>query len=834
MKQRLELLVIAFVLAVFVGRARAADSLILSQAKLGNIFLSTEAVQIPLQTTGDSVAWTVNDFFGVQVAGATTPVTGNGQATISPGLGRLGYFELHATALRSGTPVASANTDFAVVAPSNVAAMHDSPFGVMTHFAQGWATDVMPLLARGGIAQFRDEQYWQNVEPTLTTPATYTFSVYQAYMAAAAASGLNPLMELDFANSNYDGGNTPYTAAGQTGYSNYGKALLAQYGSQVGAVEIWNEYNGTWCTGPATADRPTYYTQMLMNAYTTIKAARPDVQVVGGACVPVPLPWFKSLFAQGAQDYLDKLDVHPYRSIPEGVELDIAALQTLSASYNHGNGPKPIWATECGEPDFVNPGRQDMARYLVRLMTLMLSVKVERMYWYEAYDYDGYNTGLMRAPTDSLGPYVPSSAFPAYSNLVQQLYGATYVGQDKTDPRTRMYHFDNRSGSDVRVVWSSTGTAQLVLITNVPLNRIDIMGVSTVLQPTNGAIAITADNTPFYLIGPITSVLEFGRDVIVADTVLGFSDTQGTTNGSWSYLNGYIIPGTPYDPNASTLTPMTYSTTNYGYEYDSYYSYAEIDADGGHPSARLGYAVVYPVWTVRRWLSNVAATASFNGTIIRASASGDGTGAAIYVDGNLVYSALVGGAGAGATVNFSFSTPIKVGSKVDFILTPGPGIDINYDYVDFRAQISVPPASPATFAAWQQQNFTAAQFINPSISGSTAASAGDGIQNLFKYSANLAANAPGAEAVPMLGLGIVGNSTYLTLSYRKASAPTDLIFSTELNAGDLSHGPWTPGGILFGQPVSNGDGTQTITVRDVVPISPLTQARFIRLRITEQ
>lgn len=97
----------------------------------------------------------------------------------------------------------------------------------------------------GGIAQFRDEQYWQNVEPTLTTPATYTFAAYQPYMAAAAAAGLNPLMELTFANTNYDGGNTPFSDAGRAGYSNYGKALLAKYGSQVTAVEIWNEYNGT-------------------------------------------------------------------------------------------------------------------------------------------------------------------------------------------------------------------------------------------------------------------------------------------------------------------------------------------------------------------------------------------------------------------------------------------------------------------------------------------------------------------------------------------------------------------------------------------------------------
>lgn len=816
---------------VFASRALAQGSLVFSQAQLGNIFLSTQTVQIPVHTTGGLVSWTVTDFYGNQVAAAVTPVS-NGQAIIAPGLGRLGYFALQATALTNGNAVATASTAFAVVAPSNVAAMHDSPFGVNTHFAQGWTTDVIPLIALGGIAQFRDEQYWQNVEPTLTTPATYTFAGYQPYMAATSAAGLNPLMTLDFANSNYDGGNTPYTTAGQTGYSNYAKALLTQYGLQVSTVAIWNEYNGTWCAGPATANRPLYYTQMLMSAYTAIKAVRPDVQVVGGACVPLPLPWFQNLFAAGAQDYMDKIDIHPYVPFPEGVELGIAALQTLSASYNHGNGPKPVWATECGEPDLINPGRQDMARYLVRLMTLMLSVKVERMYWYLAFDYNGATTGLLRGPTDPLGPYVPSSAFPAYSNLIQQLYGATYIGQDTTDPRTRSYHFANRSGSDVRVVWSATGTAQLVLTTNSPLTSIDIMGVSTVLQPTNGMIAITATNTPFYLIGPISSVLEIGRDVLVADSYLGFTGTPGTTNGTWSYLNGYVVPGTAYNPNPSALTPMTYTTTEYGYDYGSYYPYAELDADGGSPGARQGYAVVYPVWTVRRWLSNVAANATFNGTIIRASALGDGTGVAVYVDGNQVYSTLAGGAGAGVNISVNFVTPINVGSKVDFVLTPGPGNDVDYDYTVFHAQISVAPPAPPTFAQWQQQNFTAAEYINAGISGDNAAPAGDGVQNLLKYSANLGSYTIGLNAIPTVGMGIAGNSRYLTLSYRQSMTVTDLTFTTELNAGSFSSGSWVTGGVLLGSPVNNGDGTQTVTIRDTVPISSATSERFMRLRVT--
>jgi hypothetical protein len=320
------------------------------------------------------------------------------------------------------------------------------------------------------------------------------------------------------------------------------------------------------------------------------------------------------------------------------------------------------------------------------------------------------------------------------------------------------------------------------------------------------------------------------RDVIVADTLRDFSGTQGTSNGTWFYGNCYIETGTTYNP--SSVTPMTYMRQSFGYEYTSFYSYAKIDANGAHPSARFGYPVVYPVWTVRRWHSNTAALARISGTIIRSSIYGDGTGTRIYVDGNLVYSTIIGGAGAGATVDFDFTTPIQVGSKVDFAVTPGSAIDIGYDYIDFRAKISVPAPPPATFTAWQEQNFTAAEFIDPGVSGGSAAPTGDGIENLLKYAANVSAKQFGAGALPVVGLQSAGSDSFLTLSYRKASAATDLTFTTELNAGDLISGPWTSGGVPLGAPVTNSDGTQTFTMRDEVPITPAISGRYMRLRVS--
>ncbi len=88
---------------------------------------------------------------------------------------------------------------------------------------------------------------------------------------------------------------------------------------------------------------------MLEQAYTQIKAVRPDVTVVGGSTINVPLPYWEKLMQDGALSSMDALSIHPYRynSPPEGIENDVIALQDLTKKYNNGQ-TKPIWVTEIG------------------------------------------------------------------------------------------------------------------------------------------------------------------------------------------------------------------------------------------------------------------------------------------------------------------------------------------------------------------------------------------------------------------------------------------------------------------------------------------------------
>ena len=883
-------------LAMLAGLARssaASDSVTLGQTNLGNIFNSTETVQIPVTTTGTQVSWTCTDFYGAVTSGGPITVT-NGAATILPALGRLGYFALNVTALRGGSAVATAETTFAVVTPIDVTTISDSPFGVCTHFAEGWSTDVMPLIAKGGISQIRDEQYWFNntsdgtpvpsacVEPTLTTPPTYTFpTLFTSYMANAALLGLNVLGELDFSNLNYcggtapytDGGNSPYNAAQSTAYANYCAAVLKQYTTtvngtatpQIKSVEIWNEYNGSYCHGPAATDpnknRASYYTDMLKAAYTAVKAQQPGAKVIGGACVPVPLPWFQSLFDDGALPYMDAADIHPYFNPPEILDTTLASLQSLMASYNNGVA-KPIWVTECGFTDTANPvGRQLMASYLVRIMTIMRSGGVEKAFWYLLYDSDGYTSALLHGPGDALGKYAPSSAYPAYSNMIQQLYGTTFVRRETTDSRTRFYYFTRGSTStQVRVLWSTEGTAQIILSATSPLTLVNIMGETTTLTPTNGRVGVATDINPVYVIGPVTAVQEIGRDTLAADSIRDFSSTQGSGNGSWQYRYwfAYANASASASDYASQFTSandsgqMSYNETSTEYAWTlPNFGPLTIDSTGAQGSTvTVGTGATgdpnnqyTQLWAVRRWQSNVtSANAHFVGYASLNTPGGDGAGVKIFVDGKLVWSydltyPITNGVAVGGNneISFDFTTAIQTGSLVDFVATCGPATDYNYDYVLFRSQISVPLGAPSTFTAWQDEHFTAAQIVSGTVTGDTASPAGDGVPNLIKYAENLDPNVPTTSAFPAPGVTTSGGSKYLTLSFREATAATDLTFTPQVNTGALgTPSVWAAGGTLLGTPVDNGDGTKTEIYQDTVPMSASAPKRFMRLSVTRQ
>ncbi len=364
---------------VLVAMALGAAAAEPTVSVLGNVFLTTEDVVLPIVTSGDTVAWKITDFWGA-VCGEGEEKVVDTRARITPPEKRNGYFLVRLTLTKGGQVVADQFTSFAVIPPIDSAALKDSPFGVMSHFAQGWETDIMPLLVKAGISSIRDEAYWGHIEKK---KGQFVFpEQFDKYLAEAKRVGIDPLLVMTFGNPLYDGGKAPATPAGREAYARYGEELLKHYGSQIRWLEVWNEYNGTWCGGEAEKDRPKYYAEMIKAAYPKIKALRPDVKVLGCAAVVIPLPYLEGIFKHGGLQAMDAVVIHPYRGQPEGVEVEVAELQKLIQKYNDGKD-KPIWVTETGswdgsEYDWEQGkglnllGRSNIARYLVRQYALLL------------------------------------------------------------------------------------------------------------------------------------------------------------------------------------------------------------------------------------------------------------------------------------------------------------------------------------------------------------------------------------------------------------------------------------------------------------------------------
>lgn len=134
--------------------------------------------------------------------------------------------------------------------------------------------------------------------------------------------------------------------------------------------------------------------------------------------------------------------------------------------------------------------------------------------------------------------------------------------------------------------------------------------------------------------------------------------------------------------------------------------------------------------------------------------------------------------------------------------------------------------SATTWSLFQQwKNDTLGNFNAPDNNDDDQ----DGLVNLLEYSLGTNPLSASQPQQPSQSITSINSSNYLSLTFRRRIGVSDVTYMVEASS-DLAVGSWLPQPVQHGAAVDNGDGTETVTFRDIVPMENAT-SRFLRLGV---
>ena len=434
----------------------------------------------------------------------------------------LGYYHVKLK-LTGGPHEAAAETRYAVI-PSNPALNRkdpDSPFGVNTHFNQGYPAAHGPIAKRAGIEWIRDGE------------SGAPDGKHDAAVDVAEANNLNYLACItwwlspthqQFKQHLAANGNAPESWDFREAVNWY-RTYAETFGGRVDYYDLINEPHGPWSEvlGGNWAGGPWLkaYVQFGRAVSSAIRSADPKATIFWEDCDS--LVWYKQLHELGIADELDVLSPHPYNlhrsnPLPENHPMVSGQLAEFKSFVNEKKLDWRIWSGEVGFASYTigqknvsafYPGwtQPQQAQMLVRMMVLQLYGGVEKIFWYQIYD-SGWDPEDVEQNFGLITPdNLPKPSIVAYANLIDRLRGTRWLGRVLISGAADAYAFEKVDRPMV-VAWrfNDAGNESLQIYSDVKeLTITDIYGQSRTIPvektATGRRVILPLTESPIYIDG---------------------------------------------------------------------------------------------------------------------------------------------------------------------------------------------------------------------------------------------------------------------------------------------------------------------------------------------
>ena len=249
--------------------------------------------------------------------------------------------------------------------PRNSAEVDSSGIGIHTIWLDlgPVRNDITEKMFEAGVKWCRLGVPWSHVEDE--SIGNYNFTSIDTIINQLVAHSITPYIILSDGNELYNPNNyapIPDSTVYFNAWLTYVDTVVKRYQDRVNYWEIWNEPNLDESWLPE-ANRD-HYSDLACSTANVIRANDVDAVICLGGMALVDVKFIQACLENGVGQYVDKIGIHPYRTLPEApqnllvwtpnsdfespygsYEEEIQALKDTIALYNDS---LEIWDTEVG------------------------------------------------------------------------------------------------------------------------------------------------------------------------------------------------------------------------------------------------------------------------------------------------------------------------------------------------------------------------------------------------------------------------------------------------------------------------------------------------------